>query len=217
MSDERYSRGADGKGYLRKGGFVVQDDAGNNVAYIGLMMDGTSRGIQILDETGNSLVRLGDLPDGSQGLQITSQQYGFDLVKMTDVGWSAPHIAGVTTDPAASKTVTSSAFAEVWRVTFGSVLGPGVEVMFPWATGVTTTGELMLQTSTPAVTTPLILPANSSGFAFCRWLHGSTIGAGPFTIQAMARRATGSNNVLVYATSGWVQDPSLCSIAGTWV
>lgn len=169
------------------------------------------------DESGHPLATFGRLSDGSTGIQIQSALFGWNLAKMTDAGWIAPHLMGTAYDPAATKTVTSGTFADTYAILFGSCLGPGVEVMIPWVTAAATTAELQVTSNAGGTTAIHALPANSSGYAFVRWLHGTPPGTGPFDLRAQARRATGVGNVSIAPCNAWVQDPTICSSGGTWV
>jgi hypothetical protein len=211
-----YSSGAS-RAFLRQGGLVIQDDDGNDIAFIGLMSDGTRRGVELLNQFGDSLLSFGELPDGSRGLLVESATDGWDLVKMTTDGWAAPHLAGVPSDPAAVKSVTSGTFASQWQVTFGSVLGRGVEVMIPWATDVGTTGELQVISNVPSTTQVVSLPSGGNSYKYVRWTPGLRPGTGPLILQVQARRASGAGNVYVYPCQGWVQDPTLCFDGGNWL
>jgi hypothetical protein len=170
------------------------------------------------DDFGNGLVYVGKLPDGtSRGLEIISAASLWDLVKMTTAGWIAPHLQGAPYDPAAQKLVTSGVFATQYAVLFGDYLGPGVEVMVPWATAAGTTGELQVVSNGGGTTATHALAANSSGFAFVRWLHGTPVGSGPFTVSVQARKTAGAGSIAIGLSHAWVQDPTLCSSGGTWV
>jgi hypothetical protein len=207
-----------GKSYMRNGSIIVQDDDGHEVLYVGMMSDGVRRGIEILDHGGDSLVALGDMLDGSRGLQIESSRWpGVDLVKMTTAGTAAPHLTGVSSDPTAVKTVTSGTFTDTWQVTFGSVLGTGVEVMIPWSTGAATTGQLQVVSNVPSHTQSVDLPAGSSGYKFVRWIHGADPGTGPLVLIVQALRSSGAGTVSVFPCQAWVTDPLLCFDGGNWL
>lgn len=169
------------------------------------------------DSDGNPLVSVGTLSDGSRGIEVASETDTWDLFKLTTAGWIKPHFPGVAYDPSASKAVTSATFVETWRVLFGDYLGPGVEVMVTWATGAGTTGELQVVSNGGGTTATHALPAASSGVAFVRWLHGTPVGAGPFTMSVQARRTAGANNVTIYPCHAWIQDPAFCTGPGTWL
>lgn len=177
----------------------------------------------ITDDQGNVVGRIGRLPnDGSR----PPDTWGIVLLSATGSvrkrfeigteGWILPRINYILTDTAAVKNVTSGSFVETWRNYVPALEGRGVEVLIPWVTGAGTTGELRIDSNIPSNTVAYPLPAASSGVAFARWLHGGVLGSGPVVFSVMARRTAGANNVSIFESPAYGQNPVVCDADGNW-
>ncbi len=177
----------------------------------------------ITDDQGNVVGRIGRLPnDGSRppdtwGIALFSGDGGPNdrRFEIGSEGWILPRLSHILT-PTTAVNVTSGSFVETWRNYVPVLEGRGVEIAIPWVTGAGTTGELRIDSNIPSSTDPLTLPANSSGVAFARWLHGGVLGSGPVSFSTMARRTGGAGNVSVFASPAYGQNPVVCDADGNW-
>ncbi len=119
------------------------------------------------DANGANFVFAGALPDGDRGFELRSDTHGWDLLRATaDDGWTAPHLQAAPYDPSGPKVVTPGSFAAVWGCLFGDALGAGVEIMIPFTTAASTTGEVRVVDNALGTTSTHTLPAATSSFAF---------------------------------------------------
>ena len=135
---------------------------------------------------------------------------------LADVGFSLPAIpipmvpvlpgAGVVHQPGYAQ-VSGASMLQVSVGQAFQALSDSIQIVIPWGTDATTTGELQVVNGVLGgnSTSTVTLPAGSGGFQTFNWLHGEEISFGPLIPQVFARRTSGAGNVKIFAPTVCIQ------------
>jgi hypothetical protein len=118
--------------------------------------------------------------------------------------------------------ITAAAFdgsqaTQPWIIVLDRVARFGVKVQVPWTTDATTAGQLRLSMgfALNSPTSPIVLPANSSGVASFKWLHGWPLWEGANVwIVVEATRTVGAGNVNIGFPRASLVGPEDCTVSG---
>lgn len=150
-----------------------------------------------------------DLEEGSYGgavilnnreTPIDPANAAFVALLIAQGGWEMPAIEGYWSKANDFQTVTSGTFAGTWTQEFWQAIADGYQASVIWSTDPGTTGELRIANNVfdGNNTNARTLGAGTNGQELFQWLHGQTIGVGPFRPQVQARRTGGAGNVYVF-------------------
>lgn len=192
-------------------GFALYDLAGRVV----LRLD--ADGLSMFDADGDLRARIG-LVDGTHyGLLALDADGVTPRLWVDDRGLQDPYLSAPCVDADTDyKVVTSGTFVTTHRAQFEQITSQG---LYCWVTATApagTTGEIRLRdVATTATTDAVAVPAGGQVVQQFRWLHGSTLSAGPVTFEVQARRTSGAGDVNVYKPPGmWMTSPGLCVTDG---
>lgn len=112
--------------------------------------------------------------------------------------------------------ITGATFGTVWEAQVSRWSRQALWGVVPWRTEAGTTGELRLEASFSTTTNAVSLPANSSGTATFRWLHGQDVWSPSASLAAWvtARRTGGANDVIIGYPYLALVDPAGATLAG---
>lgn len=187
------------------------DAAGNTLVEIG------PNGLKMYDATGLLRARIGYINGAAgYGMSLWDQAGGLRF-EVNDDGYRDPWLAHpwrkVNTPDRES--TSSGSFVPLWRSRVEIITHGGVAIAAAWVTDAATTAEVRLAVS-GATTSAVSLAAGTSGVQPFKWLHGRTLGTGPFYFEIEARVTGGAGQIHMDEPMGGLEmaDPLQCSATG---
>jgi len=161
--------------------------------------------VHFLDDAGNERVVIGQQSGGHYGLTVRNPA-GIPQISVDERGLSGPYQIAPTFPVDGAVSVTSGSFVSIWRAFVELIDGDTIQARISWSTDAATTGEVRLYCSTLATATSAVaLAASSGGLQEFKWLHGGTLGAGPYIFEMQYRRTGGAGAVNAWPSPAMFQ------------
>lgn len=163
--------------------------------------------LRVLDASGNPILEAGEINiDGgtatSDGLRISTPGGEPVLQVSANRGLTLPAVVYPwRTDPNSYTAITSASWTTVYESRIENLHGDALrsDWVVTLDSGVSADVRVLITNGSIVTDTVSVAFATASSWTFAlRWLHGRTLGTGPFVVRIDAKRTAGSANVNVY-------------------